>query len=145
MKRWLRRILISAVVLALGGWLLSSVLMRSWTAKPPPLPADVSIMQLKPELRGGKGGAPEAKGEVGLERGREAQDAAAVEEERAAPFHGFFRLRAGGVHEPAQTFEDRPGKRGRLGDIGVNAWVGCHDRYLVSPPGRPSRKSAASG
>ncbi len=54
MKRWLKRILIGAVVLALGGWLLGSVLMRSWTAKPPPLPADVAIMQLKPELRGDK-------------------------------------------------------------------------------------------
>jgi tetratricopeptide (TPR) repeat protein len=54
MNRWLKRILIGASVLGLGGWLLGSVLLRSWTAKPPPLPADVSIMQLKPELRGGK-------------------------------------------------------------------------------------------
>ena len=49
MKRWLKRILIGAVVLALGGWLLGTVLMRSWTAKPPPLPADISIMQLNPK------------------------------------------------------------------------------------------------
>lgn len=54
MKRWLKRILIGAAVLALGGWLLGSILMRSWTAKPPPLPADVAILQLKPELRDGK-------------------------------------------------------------------------------------------
>ncbi len=54
MKRWLTRILIGAVVLAVGGWFLGQGLMRSWTAKPPPLPTDVSIMQLKPELRGGK-------------------------------------------------------------------------------------------
>lgn len=48
------KILIGVAVVALGGWLLGGMLMRSWTAKPPPLPADVSIMQLKPELRGGK-------------------------------------------------------------------------------------------
>ena len=54
MNRWLKRILIGASVLGLGGWLLGSVLLRSWTAKPPPLPADVSILQLKPELRAGK-------------------------------------------------------------------------------------------
>lgn len=54
MKRWLKRILIAAVVCLLGGWLLGSVLMRSWTAKPPPLPADTSIMQVQPELRDGR-------------------------------------------------------------------------------------------
>ena len=54
MKRWLKRILTGALVLALGGWLLGKVIMRSWTAKPPPLTGDISIMQLKPELRGGK-------------------------------------------------------------------------------------------
>ncbi len=54
MKRWLKRLGIAAVVLGLGGWLLSGVLVRSWTAKPPPLPADTSIFQAKPEVRGGK-------------------------------------------------------------------------------------------
>lgn len=53
MKR-LKKILIVLAVLVLGGWLLSSFLVRCWTAKPPPLPADVSIMQAKPETRGGK-------------------------------------------------------------------------------------------
>ena len=53
MKR-LKKILIVLAVLILGGWLLSSFLMRAWTAKPPPLPADVSIMQAKPETRDGK-------------------------------------------------------------------------------------------
>ncbi len=54
MRKWLQRILIGAMVLALGGWLLGSLLMRSWTAKPPPLPADTSIMQRQPEVRDGK-------------------------------------------------------------------------------------------
>jgi len=54
MKRWLKRILIGAVVVVLGGWLVSGVLMRGWTAKPPPLPADISITKLQPEQRDGK-------------------------------------------------------------------------------------------
>ena len=54
MKRWLKRILIGAAILALGGWLLLSFLLRQWTAKPPPLPANSSIVQLKPEPRDGK-------------------------------------------------------------------------------------------
>jgi tetratricopeptide (TPR) repeat protein len=53
MKR-LKKILIVLAVLFLGGWLLSSLLLRAWTAKPPPLPADVSIMQAKLETRDGK-------------------------------------------------------------------------------------------
>ena len=54
MKRWLKKFLIATVVVIGGGWLLSGVLIRSWTATPPPLPADISIMQLKPEQRDGK-------------------------------------------------------------------------------------------
>lgn len=53
MKR-LKKILIVLAVLVLGGWLLSTLLLRAWTAKPPPLPADVSIMQAKVETRAGK-------------------------------------------------------------------------------------------
>jgi len=53
MKR-LKKIFIVLAVLVLGGWLLSTVLMRAWTAKPPPLPTDVSIMQAKVETRDGK-------------------------------------------------------------------------------------------
>jgi isopenicillin-N N-acyltransferase like protein len=54
LKRWLKRILIGAAVLALGGWLLLSFLLKLWTAKPPPLPANSSIVHLKPETRDGK-------------------------------------------------------------------------------------------
>ncbi len=49
MKRWLKRIAIGVVVLALAGWLALVFLLRQWTAKPPPMPADVSIMQLSLE------------------------------------------------------------------------------------------------
>jgi isopenicillin-N N-acyltransferase-like protein len=54
LKKWLKRILFGAIFLALAGWLTFALLLRSWTAKPPPLPADVSIMSLKPESRDGK-------------------------------------------------------------------------------------------
>ena len=53
MKR-LKKILIGVSIIALLFWLLSTWLSRAWTAKPPPLPADVSIMQAKPETRDGK-------------------------------------------------------------------------------------------
>jgi hypothetical protein len=53
MKR-LKKILIVLAVLVVGGWLMGNLLMRMWTAKPPPLPADVSIMQAKIEQRDGK-------------------------------------------------------------------------------------------
>jgi hypothetical protein len=49
MKRWLKRIAIGVVVLALAGWLALVFLLRHWTARPPPMPADVSIMQRSPE------------------------------------------------------------------------------------------------
>jgi len=54
MKRWLRRFLIALVILALGGWLVGTVMMHKWSAKPPPFPADVSIMQQKPQARDGR-------------------------------------------------------------------------------------------
>jgi hypothetical protein len=53
MKR-LRKILIVLAVLVLGGWLTGKLLLRMWTQKPPPLPADTSILQAKPEPRDGK-------------------------------------------------------------------------------------------
>jgi predicted choloylglycine hydrolase len=54
MSRRFKSVLIGVAVLALGGWLLGTGLMRSWTAKPPPLPADTSIMQRQRESRDGR-------------------------------------------------------------------------------------------
>lgn len=54
MKRWLKRILLGTVVLVLVGWILAGALLNHWTAKPPPLPADVSVMQLNPTTREGR-------------------------------------------------------------------------------------------
>ncbi len=53
-KKWLKRIFGAAVVLALVGWLAGALLLRHWTAKPPPLPTDTAIMRLKPESSEGK-------------------------------------------------------------------------------------------
>lgn len=49
MKRWLKRISIAALAFALVGWVTLVILLRQWTAKPPPLPADTSITQLAPQ------------------------------------------------------------------------------------------------
>lgn len=53
MKR-LKKVLIVLAILVVGGWLMGNLLMRMWTAKPPPLPADVAIMSAQPETRDGK-------------------------------------------------------------------------------------------
>jgi hypothetical protein len=52
MKR-LRKILFTVPVV-LTGLLAGKWLLHMWRAKPPPLPADVSIMRAKPEVRAGK-------------------------------------------------------------------------------------------
>ena len=54
MKKWLKRILLGMIALALAGWLVGAWLLRSWLAQPPTLPPDTSIMQLKPQQRDGK-------------------------------------------------------------------------------------------
>ncbi len=54
LKKWFKRILLGGILLVLAGWLVGAILLRSWEAKPPPLPTDTSIMQLKPEARDGK-------------------------------------------------------------------------------------------
>ena len=53
-KKWLKWILGATLVLTLAGWLAGAMLLRHWTAKPPPLPTDTAIMSLKPESREGK-------------------------------------------------------------------------------------------
>jgi isopenicillin-N N-acyltransferase-like protein len=52
--KWFKRIFVSAIFLVLIGWLAIFLIVRHSIAKPPPLPADVSIMSLKPESRDGK-------------------------------------------------------------------------------------------
>ncbi len=54
MKKWLKRILLGGLLLALAGGLWLSWAVRCSVAAPPPLPADTSILQLKPEQRDGK-------------------------------------------------------------------------------------------
>ena len=54
MKKWLKRILLSVFLLTLAGWIVGTLLLRYWTARPPALPADISITHLKPESRDGK-------------------------------------------------------------------------------------------
>ncbi|MEP6663613.1 MAG: C45 family autoproteolytic acyltransferase/hydrolase [Verrucomicrobiota bacterium] len=55
LKRWLLASLAGAMLmLLLGALTVHWLLLHHWTAKPPPLPADTSIIQLKPETRDGK-------------------------------------------------------------------------------------------
>src|SRR5882724_8034641 len=54
MKKWFKRVLIGSLGLVLAGWLLSLWLLQTWTAKPPPLPPNTKIMQLKSQEREGK-------------------------------------------------------------------------------------------
>ncbi len=52
--KWLKRGLLGAAVLGLAGALTASCLLRHWTAKPPPLPANTAIMGLQSDSRDGK-------------------------------------------------------------------------------------------
>ncbi|HVU27805.1 MAG TPA: C45 family autoproteolytic acyltransferase/hydrolase [Verrucomicrobiae bacterium] len=53
-KKWLKWIFAGAALIILIGGLTAVLLVRSSYAQPPPLPRDVSILQLKPEARDGK-------------------------------------------------------------------------------------------
>lgn len=53
-KKWLGRALLGGAVLALAAWLAGEWLLRSWQAKPPPLPADTAITRLQPQAHDGK-------------------------------------------------------------------------------------------
>src|SRR6267378_3026979 len=52
--KWPKRIFAGSVVFALTGWSLGALLLRSWTASTPPLPANASILQLKTQEHEGK-------------------------------------------------------------------------------------------
>jgi hypothetical protein len=52
--RWLKRIVLGTIALALVGWLVGAWLLQRWTAKPPPLPLDTRILSLQPEPRDGR-------------------------------------------------------------------------------------------
>jgi isopenicillin-N N-acyltransferase-like protein len=47
--RWLKRIAIAALAFVLVGWIALEILLRQWTAKPPPLPPDTAILQQQPQ------------------------------------------------------------------------------------------------
>ncbi len=51
MKKWLKRILLSVILLVAAGWVAGALLLRSWTAQPPPLPAQTRVLQLKTQSR----------------------------------------------------------------------------------------------
>jgi hypothetical protein len=54
LKIWLKRIFLGAIFLVLMGWLAIALILQHCIAKPPLLPADISILSLKPEARDGK-------------------------------------------------------------------------------------------
>jgi isopenicillin-N N-acyltransferase like protein len=53
-KIWGKRILLGVILVALLGWLAAVTIIHFSIAKPPALPADVSVLQLKPEAHDGK-------------------------------------------------------------------------------------------
>jgi hypothetical protein len=54
LRKWSTRIFLGTVIFALTGWLSGALLLRSWTARPPPIPANASILQLKAQEHDGK-------------------------------------------------------------------------------------------
>jgi len=52
--KWPKRIFVGTVVFALTGWSLGALLLRSWAARPPPLPANAPILQAKTQEYEGK-------------------------------------------------------------------------------------------
>src|SRR3954468_12767725 len=52
--KWLKRIGLGSIVFALSGWVTGALLLRSWTAKPPSIPANAPILQLKSQERDGR-------------------------------------------------------------------------------------------
>jgi isopenicillin-N N-acyltransferase like protein len=52
--KWLKRIALVTIIFALVAWLGGALLLRSWTATPPPIPANASILALKTNQHDGK-------------------------------------------------------------------------------------------
>src|SRR6266481_1256352 len=53
-RKWPRRIALGTVMFALVAWLGGALLLRIWTATPPPIPANASILALKTNQHDGK-------------------------------------------------------------------------------------------
>ena len=54
LRKWFPRLLALAVLLVLAGWLAADLIVRHSYAPLPPMPADTSVLNLKPEQRDGK-------------------------------------------------------------------------------------------
>jgi hypothetical protein len=53
-RKWPQRIFVGTVIFGLTGWLVGAILLRSWTATPPAIPANAAILQLKTQEHDGK-------------------------------------------------------------------------------------------
>src|ERR1700730_15722103 len=65
---------------------------------------------------------PKTKGAVRFERGHETNDSVVLEK-REVPLDRFFDIGTADVHDVAQSFQNRPGKRRGAFNITVNAWI----------------------
>src|SRR6476659_7250628 len=54
LRKWPKRIALGTVAFALVAWLGGALLLRSWTATPPPIPANASILALRTNQLDGK-------------------------------------------------------------------------------------------
>jgi isopenicillin-N N-acyltransferase like protein len=52
--KWLKRIALVTIIFVLVAWVGGALLLRSWTATPPPIPANASILALKTNQHDGK-------------------------------------------------------------------------------------------
>src|SRR5690242_4684407 len=54
LRKWSKRIALVTIIFALVAWLGGALLLRSWTATPPPIPANAAILALKTIQHDGK-------------------------------------------------------------------------------------------
>ncbi|HEY4414342.1 MAG TPA: C45 family peptidase [Verrucomicrobiae bacterium] len=54
LKTRIKRIVLGMALLVAAGWITAAIVVHFSLAKPPPLPADVSVLKLKPETHDGK-------------------------------------------------------------------------------------------